>query len=90
MLVLVNELLLEQPVPLTALAIYWALALLYVGGSRLLARQLLVLRPRESERVVDLRRGRRRARRLASVAVRRPRLRCRSRSSTTTGRCRAA
>ena len=51
MLVLVNELLLEQPVPLTALAIYWALALLYVGGSRLLARQVLVLRPRESERV---------------------------------------
>ena len=37
--------------PLTALAIYWALALLYVGGSRLLARQVLVLRPRESERV---------------------------------------
>ena len=28
-------------VPLTAFAIYWALAMLYVGGSRFLARQLL-------------------------------------------------
>jgi FlaA1/EpsC-like NDP-sugar epimerase len=51
MLALVNELMLESPLPFTALAIYWALALLYVGGSRLLARQLLIQRPRESERV---------------------------------------
>ncbi|MCM2312008.1 MAG: polysaccharide biosynthesis protein [Steroidobacteraceae bacterium] len=48
---LVNDLLLTQPLPGTAIAIYWALALLYVGGSRLLARQLLVQRPREAERV---------------------------------------
>lgn len=47
----VNELLPGQPLPGTAITIYWALALLYVGGSRLLARQLLIQRPRESERV---------------------------------------
>jgi FlaA1/EpsC-like NDP-sugar epimerase len=47
----VNGLLPGVPLPGTAITIYWALALLYVGGSRLLARQLLIQRPRESERV---------------------------------------
>lgn len=46
-----NQWLLVEPLPSSALAIYWALALLYVGGSRLLARHLLIQSPRESERV---------------------------------------
>ncbi len=67
MLAMINELLLEKPLPLTALAIYWALALLYVGGSRLLARQLLIQRPRESERVAIFGAGEAGARLAASL-----------------------
>ena len=67
MLAMINELLLENPLPLTALAIYWALALLYVGGSRLLARQLLIQRPRESERVAIFGAGEAGARLAASL-----------------------
>ena len=67
MLAMINELLLENPLPLSALAIYWALALLYVGGSRLLARQLLIQRPRESERVVIFGAGEAGARLAASL-----------------------
>ncbi len=48
---LVNEFMVADPVPRAAIVIYWALALLYVGGSRLLARHLLLQRPREAERV---------------------------------------
>jgi FlaA1/EpsC-like NDP-sugar epimerase len=39
-------------VPLTSLVIYWALALVYVGGSRIIARNLLNLQPAGAERVV--------------------------------------
>ena len=67
MLALINELLLEKALPLAALAIYWALALLYVGGSRLLARQLLIQRPRESERVAIFGAGEAGARLAASL-----------------------
>jgi FlaA1/EpsC-like NDP-sugar epimerase len=67
MLALINELFLEKALPLAALAIYWALALLYVGGSRLLARQLLIQRPRESERVAIFGAGEAGARLAASL-----------------------
>jgi FlaA1/EpsC-like NDP-sugar epimerase len=67
MLTMINELLLEKALPLAALAIYWALALLYVGGSRLLARQLLIQRPRESERVAIFGAGEAGARLAASL-----------------------
>jgi FlaA1/EpsC-like NDP-sugar epimerase len=67
MLAMINELLLEKALPLAALAIYWALALLYVGGSRLLARQLLIQRPRESERVAIFGAGEAGARLAASL-----------------------
>jgi FlaA1/EpsC-like NDP-sugar epimerase len=39
-------------VPLSALAIYWALALVYVGGSRILVRVLINSRPVGPDRVV--------------------------------------
>jgi FlaA1/EpsC-like NDP-sugar epimerase len=42
----------KQGVPFSALAIYWALALVYVGGSRILARNLMNSRPVGPDRVV--------------------------------------
>jgi len=39
-------------IPPTALVIYWALALVYVGGSRILVRNVMNVRPVGAERVV--------------------------------------
>lgn len=47
-----NSLLIPNPVPSSVLTIYWALALIYVGGSRLIGRSLLYYRRRGEERVV--------------------------------------
>ena len=49
---LLNEFLVKERVPVTALIIYWALALIYVGASRLFGRSLLHYRRRGSDRVV--------------------------------------
>jgi FlaA1/EpsC-like NDP-sugar epimerase len=51
-LAVVNALLPGEGLPLKALLIYWALALVYVGGTRILARNLMNLRPVGAERVV--------------------------------------
>jgi FlaA1/EpsC-like NDP-sugar epimerase len=51
-LAVINALLPGEGIPPTALAIYWALALVYVGGTRILARNLMNLRPVGAERVV--------------------------------------
>jgi len=48
----INAVLPGQGIPLKALLIYWALALVYVGGTRILARNLMNLRPVGAERVV--------------------------------------
>ncbi len=51
----------QRAIPLAALPIYWAFALIYVGGSRFLVRGLLNFRwSNGTQRVVDLRRRRRR------------------------------
>jgi FlaA1/EpsC-like NDP-sugar epimerase len=42
----------DDRIPPTALGIYWALALVYVGGSRILARNLMNLRSSGGERVI--------------------------------------
>jgi FlaA1/EpsC-like NDP-sugar epimerase len=42
----------DDGIPATALGIYWALALVYVGGSRILARNLMSLRSSGGERVI--------------------------------------
>ncbi len=47
-----NFLLPQLRIPWTTFIIYWALALLYVGGSRMILRNLLIQRPREAERVL--------------------------------------
>lgn len=52
LLAALNATLATRPVSFAALAIYWALALLYVGGSRLIVRALLHSRPVHAERVV--------------------------------------
>jgi FlaA1/EpsC-like NDP-sugar epimerase len=44
-----NSLLIPNPVPSSVLTIYWALALIYVGGSRLIGRSLLYYRRRRGE-----------------------------------------
>jgi FlaA1/EpsC-like NDP-sugar epimerase len=46
-----NSVLISDPVPTAALVVYWALALIYVGGSRLVGRSLLYYRRRGEERV---------------------------------------
>jgi FlaA1/EpsC-like NDP-sugar epimerase len=51
LLLIVNELLLGKGVHISTFAIYWALALLYVGGSRLLARELIQVRRHGAHRV---------------------------------------
>ena len=52
-LTLVNITLGPTGIPLTAIAIYWALALVYVGGSRIIVRNLMNARPdRRDHRVV--------------------------------------
>ena len=51
LLLFVNELLLGQGVHISTFAIYWALALIYVGGSRLLARALIQVRRAGTHRV---------------------------------------
>jgi FlaA1/EpsC-like NDP-sugar epimerase len=51
-LLALNAAFLQRPVPIEAFAIYWALALLYVGGSRLLARVLLRAPPPGADRVI--------------------------------------
>jgi FlaA1/EpsC-like NDP-sugar epimerase len=48
-LLLLNSLFVANPVPSSVLAIYWALALVYVGGSRLVGRSLLYYRRRRGE-----------------------------------------
>ena len=48
----INLLLAPRGVPYTALAIYWALALVYVGGSRILVRNLMNARVAGTDRVV--------------------------------------
>jgi FlaA1/EpsC-like NDP-sugar epimerase len=50
-LAMINWMLVSGGVPFSAIVIYWALALLYMGGSRMVARQLLIQRPSEAERV---------------------------------------
>jgi len=51
-LTLVNVALGPTGIPLTAIAIYWALALVYVGGSRILVRNLMNARQARSGRRV--------------------------------------
>ena len=51
-LAVINAVLPGEGIPLKALLIYWALALVYVGGTRILARNLMNLRPVGAERVV--------------------------------------
>jgi FlaA1/EpsC-like NDP-sugar epimerase len=51
-LAVINAVLPGAGIPLKALLIYWALALVYVGGTRILARNLMNLRPVGAERVV--------------------------------------
>jgi UDP-N-acetylglucosamine 4,6-dehydratase len=51
LLLIVNDLLLGKGVHISTFAIYWALALIYVGGSRLLARGLIHIRRMGSDRV---------------------------------------
>jgi FlaA1/EpsC-like NDP-sugar epimerase len=51
-LTLVNVALGPAAIPLTAIAIYWALALVYVGGSRVLVRNLMNARAARSGRRV--------------------------------------
>ena len=51
-LAVINAVLPGDGIPLKALLIYWALALVYVGGTRILARNLMNLRPVGAERVV--------------------------------------
>jgi len=48
-LTLVNVALAPTGIPLTAIAIYWVLALVYVGGSRILVRNLMTARPARGE-----------------------------------------
>jgi len=52
LLLAINSLVLEVQVPVTALIIYFNLALLYVGGSRLLARSLMQFRRAGADRVI--------------------------------------
>jgi FlaA1/EpsC-like NDP-sugar epimerase len=52
LLLAINSLVLEVQVPVTALVIYFNLALLYVGGSRLLARSLMQFRRAGADRVI--------------------------------------
>ena len=49
---LLNRFLVPDPVPVTALIVYWALALIYVGASRLFGRSLLHYRPRRGDRII--------------------------------------
>jgi FlaA1/EpsC-like NDP-sugar epimerase len=42
----------DDGIPYSALVIYWALALVYVGGSRILVRNLMLMRAASGERVV--------------------------------------
>jgi FlaA1/EpsC-like NDP-sugar epimerase len=51
-LAIVDAVLPGAGIPLKALLIYWALALVYVGGTRILARNVMNLRPVGAERVV--------------------------------------
>ncbi len=48
----INAVLPGDGVPAKALLIYWALALVYVGGTRIVARNLMNIRPAGAERVV--------------------------------------
>jgi len=52
LLLAINSLVLDVKVPVTALIIYFNLALLYVGGSRLLARSLMQFRRAGADRVI--------------------------------------
>jgi FlaA1/EpsC-like NDP-sugar epimerase len=51
-LALINLVLGSKGIPFTALAIYWALALVYVGGSRIVVRNLMNARIAGTDRVV--------------------------------------
>ncbi|MBP9591411.1 MAG: polysaccharide biosynthesis protein [Steroidobacteraceae bacterium] len=51
-LAVVNSFVAPRSIPTTALVIYWALALVYVGGSRILVRNLLVSRHAGGDRVI--------------------------------------
>ena len=48
----VNVAIAENALPMSSLAIYWALALVYVGGSRILVRILMNSRPVGPDRVI--------------------------------------
>jgi len=52
LLTAVNATLMRSPVPVEAFVIYWALALLYVGGSRFAVRSFMHSRPENAERVI--------------------------------------
>lgn len=52
LLVALNATVIRRPVPSEAFVIYWALALLYVGGSRFVVRGFMHSRPIHAERVV--------------------------------------
>jgi FlaA1/EpsC-like NDP-sugar epimerase len=51
LLLIVNQLMLGKGVHISTFAIYWALALIYVGGSRMVARALIHVRRLGSDRV---------------------------------------
>ena len=51
-LVAINLLLGARGIPFTAIAIYWALALVYVGGSRIIVRNMMNARTAGTDRVV--------------------------------------
>ena len=51
-LAIINLVLGARGVPFTALAIYWALALVYVGGSRIIVRNMMNARTAGTDRVV--------------------------------------
>ncbi|MGE0520977.1 MAG: polysaccharide biosynthesis protein [Candidatus Binatia bacterium] len=52
LLVALNATVMRRPVPYELFVIYWALALLYVGGSRFAVRALMHSRPENAERVI--------------------------------------
>jgi len=52
LLIVLNATVMRRPVPFEAFVIYWALALLYVGGSRFAVRGLMHSRPLNGQRVV--------------------------------------
>lgn len=52
LLIVLNATVMRRPVPIEVFVIYWALALLYVGGSRFAVRGFIHSRPLSGQRVV--------------------------------------